>query len=243
MIVIVVVVVVGDSLGHGLLNGISGLASEVAQVDLLALRVDNLHAGKRHRERLGPSNLTHHGGDLVVAIEILNELGRVHSILRCRLDEVLGEFVLRDLNFELLDECIQKNLGLQRLLGRLNDLGAVLVVIELAFLLEVTVDLVIDDALGQRNRDILQELLDELVPCLLSLPEDTLALHLSLHVLAKLGDGVELAGDLSKLIVSFGQFALFHGQHSDLNECGLSHAVATEQLRLKGGGFPGSEGV
>ena len=155
----------------------------------------------------------------------------------------MAQFVLGHLNLEALHECVQKNLGLQRLLGRFNDLSAVLVVIELAFLLEVTVDLVIDDALGQRNRDILKELLDELVPRLLSLPEHTLALNLDLHVLTKLGDRVELAGDLSKLVVSFGQFALFHGQHSDLNECGLSHAVATEKLRLKGGGFPGSEGV
>ena len=81
------------------------------------------------------------------------------------------------------------------------DLGAVLVVLEAVLALEVGVDLGLDDAVGHRDLDGLEEVLEHLVAGLDALLELLGALGLLGEVGPQLLEGVELGGQLGEVVV------------------------------------------
>ena len=152
-------------------------------------------------------------GDLAVLVEHLDELARLHAVLRGALDEVLRELVLADLDLLRLDDRVEQDLGAERLLARLGDLGAVLVVLEAVLVLEVTVHLVVDELRRNGDLDALEQLVDDLVAGLGALAERPSSLRdLLLEVGLELLDGVELARDLREVVVGLGQLALLDGE-------------------------------
>ncbi len=104
-----------------------------------------------------------------------------------------------------------------------------LVILKTTLLLQVAVHLSINNALRKRHGDLGNHLLDQLVAGFLSLGEHTLAMCLLLEVIAEFLDGVELARDLSKVIVSLGKLAFFHAQNCHLNKGCFTFTISTEQ--------------
>ena len=88
-----------------------------------------------------------HRRQLVVLLQHLDELLRLHAVLLRALHEVLRELVLRDADALLLGDGVEEQLRPEGLLARLGDLGAVHVVLEPALGLEVAVHLVVDELL------------------------------------------------------------------------------------------------
>ena len=88
---------------------------------------------------------------------------RLHAVLGGRLHEVLGELVLADLDLSALGDRVEEDLGAEGLLAGLGDLGAVHVVLEAVLALEVAVHLVFDQLRRNRDLDLLEQLLDDLV--------------------------------------------------------------------------------
>ena len=222
------------ALGHG---------RELGEVDRLARGVRDLGLAERDRERLVAGDLADHRGDLAVLAEDLDELVGVHAVLRRTLHEVLGELVLADLDLLGLGDRVEHDLGLEGLGAGLGDLGAVLVVLEAALGLEVTVHLVLDDAVGDRHVDELDELVDEQVAGLGALAERLVAGDLLREARRELVERVELARDLREVVVGLGKLALLDGGDGDGDLGGLALVVAAEELRLEGGRLAGGERV
>ena len=99
---------------------------------------------------------------------------------------------------------------------------------------EVGLDLGLDQGLGQRDLDRLEQLGQDLVPGLRALLELLGALGLRGHVGPQLVDRVELRGQLGELVVQLGQLALLDGQDGDGDLGLLTGAVATGQRRGEG---------
>ena len=141
----------------------------------LAVGVDDGDLAERDGEGLVARDLADHGGELVALLQRVHELLRSHAVLRGGLHEVLRELVLRDLDVDLLGDRVEQHLRLELLLAGLGDLGAVHVVLETAFALEVVVHLVLDELRRNRDLDLLEQLLDELVARGGALREDATA--------------------------------------------------------------------
>ena len=141
-------------------------------------------------------------------VDGLGELVRVHAVLLRATDDVLDQLVLLDLDLFLLGDGVEQELGLSALRVLGVDLGAVLVVLEAALALEVAVHLGLDDAVGDRHLDGLDEVLQHLVAGLDALLEPLGLLGLLAQVVAQLLEGVELAGQLGEVVVQVGQLAL-----------------------------------
>src|SRR5690606_10798745 len=69
-------------------------SGEGRDVDRLALLVDDLRLRQGHRDRLRSGDLADHRGDLARVAERLDELARLHAVLRRGLHEVGVELVL-----------------------------------------------------------------------------------------------------------------------------------------------------
>src|SRR6478735_7718847 len=110
---------------------------EAGQVDGCAVGVHHGDLAERDGESLVARDLADDGGQLVVLLQRVDELLRGHAVLGGRLHEVLRELVLRDLHVELLGDRVEQHLRAELLLACLGDLGAVHVVFETAFALEV----------------------------------------------------------------------------------------------------------
>ena len=154
-------------------------------------------------------------------------------------DEELDELLLLDLHLLLLGDRVEQELGLEALAGALVDLGAVLVVLEATLALEVAVHLGLDDALGDRHLDLVEDGLEELVARGDALRELGVDLGLGGEVGLELLERVELRGELGELVVELGQLALLDRGDGDGAVGLLALAVATgerggEGLRLVG---------
>ncbi len=103
--------------------------------------------------------------------------------------------------------------------------------------------LVVDQLLRNRDLDLRQQLVDDLVARLHALAELLRLAELLAQVGTQLADGVELAGDLGEVVVGGRQLALLDADHGHGDLGGLALVVATEQRRLEGGGLAGGEGV
>src|SRR3954465_10705865 len=107
---------------------------EVGEVDVGAVRVDDLRLAEHHGERLRAGHLGDHAGQLPVLLQHLGELLRLHAVLLGRLDHVVGELALADPHVLLLGDRVEEQLRAERLLTRLGHLGAVGVVLETVLL-------------------------------------------------------------------------------------------------------------
>ena len=159
------------------------------------------------------------------------------------LHEVGGELVLADLDLFGLGDRVEQDLRAERLLARLGDLGAVRVVLEAVLALEVAVHLVVDQLLRNRDLDLLEQLVDDLVARLHALAELLRLAELLAQVGAQLADRVELAGDLGEVVVGRRKLALLDAEHGHGDLGVLALVVAAEQRRLERGGLAGGQGV
>ena len=108
---------------------------------------------------------------------------------------------------------------------------------------EVLLDLLGDDAVRHRDLDELGQLLEDLVAGLDALAAHGLLGGLLLQVLLELGDGVELGGQLSELVVGLGQLALLDGRQLQLDHGGLAVVLAAVERGLEGGVLAGGQAV
>ena len=130
----------------------------------------------------------------------------------------------------MIGDGIHQQLGLDRLLGGLLAVGVELLPRAALFLqqlgepglivveavdrvVQCGVDLGLDDGFRQRNLGELQQRLQRGVTDLLGLVDPLDAAHLLGQVVAQLGEGVELAGQLGELVVGRGQFAFLDRPH------------------------------
>ena len=95
------------------------------------------------------------------------------------------------------------------------------------------VELVGDHDLGERDRDLLQQGLEDRVAGGGGLLEALAATQALAHVGGELLDGVELGGELGELVVVLGELLLLHGRHRDGDLDGLAHQVATGELGVE----------
>ena len=151
--------------------------------------------------------------------------------------EVLRELVLADLHFFGFCDRVEQNLLAKRLLTRLSDLGAVHVVFESTLTLEVAVHLILDDGGGDGNLDRPEELLDELLACLGALAEDLRALDLCHQAVFEFAYGVELAGNLSEVVVGCRKLTFLHCNDCDGDLSGLTLMVSTQKVGVEGCGL------
>ena len=99
---------------------------------------------------------------------------------------------------------------------------------------EVLLELVLDNLLGDGDLDELNELCEDLVACLGALLGNLSFCNLLLDVFLQLVDGVELGSQLCELVVSCGQLALLDCGELDLDGCLLACVLAAGELGLEG---------
>ena len=177
---------------------------------------------------------------------MLDELLRLHAVALGLEQDLLGELVLIDLGLPLIGDRVEQQLGLHRLLGLLAGLGVPLLASlalrleELCHLLVVvpecvhdlmllTLDLFCDDLLRQRDLDLGEQLLEDLVADRVRLLHLLGLLDPVDKAVAQLGDGVELAGHLGELVVEFGQFTFLDRVHGDRHLRLLARVVSGDQ--------------
>ncbi len=115
------------------------------------------------------------------------------------------------------------------------------VALGLALVLEVRVDLLGHERLGDGDVELLEDLLEEGVAGQGHTVALGVALGLDLEVRLELVDRVELGGELGELVVGLGQLADLHGLRGDLDVGLLARAVAAGELGGEGGGLAGRE--
>ena len=160
------------------------------------------------RERLAAAHLGDGGGHLAGVDELLRELVGRQAVARRLLHEPRRQLGLGDREALGLGDAVEDELALERLAGLGLDLGAVVVVAVAVG--EVVVDLLGDDALGDRHVDRLDERGGDLVAGGVPLLHELHAAEAGAQVVAQLVDGVELAGELGEGVVGGGQLALAH---------------------------------
>ncbi len=148
-----------------------------------------------------------------------------------------------DLHLLLLGDRVEQDLRAEGLLAGFGDLGAVRIVFEPALLLEVAVHLVVDEPLRNRDVDLLEQLVDDLVAGLDALAELLRLGELLAQIAAELADGVELAGDLGEVVIGGRQLAVLDGEQGDRDLRLLALVVAAEQGGLEVGGLPRGQRV
>ena len=148
-LVVVVIVVVVDLLELADVGDREVGRVEGAEVDDVALGVDDRGVLEDVGERLGAAHLGDGRGHLAGVDELLRELVGRHAVARRLLHEPGGELGLGDRELLGLGDAVEDELALERVAGLGLDLGAVVVVAVAVG--EVVVDLLADDALGQRD--------------------------------------------------------------------------------------------
>ena len=103
--------------------------------------------------------------------------------------------------------------------------------------------LVVDQLLRDRDLDLLEQLVDDLVARLHALAELLRLAELLAQVGAQLADRVELAGDLGEVVVGRRQLALLDAEHRHRDLGVLALVVAAEQRSLERRGLAGGQGV
>src|SRR5690606_30017288 len=109
-----------------------------AQVDGLALLIDDRRLAEGYRERLIPGDLAEDDVHLVALADRLQELRRFHSVLLGGLEYVLLKLVLGRHDLLRLDDGIEDQLQRELLLRGFTHLGTMLIVLETSFPLEMT---------------------------------------------------------------------------------------------------------
>ena len=170
------------------------------------------------------THIGEHRGQLIVLLQHLQQLLGLDAVLTRHQHQPLGQIVLSDLDLQLVGDGIHQQLGLDRLLrvaavvgveffaaaallGELLGELLLVVVHTVDGVVQGVVDLGLHHLLRQRHVDLFEQLLDGLVPDLLSLLHPLDLGDLLAQVLAQLVDGVELAGQLGEIVVEFGQLA------------------------------------
>src|SRR5699024_704519 len=200
------------SLGRCGLGGVLLVGADVAaQVHRFAVGVDDLDLTQCHREGLIALQFGDEQVDLAVLADLLDELAGLLAVLLGGADEEFEQFVLFQVDGDLLAQRVQDQLTAQGLGGLLGDLFAVLVVLEAVLALQVLVHLGLDHAAGQREVDGFEQVVQELVPGI----DGAVGLlglgHLGAQVVAQFLHGVVLGGALGELIVHLRELLLLHG--------------------------------
>ena len=188
---------------EGLDSCLFTLAQELGQVNGVALGVLD-HCGLQDlSQSLGTANLADQCASLAGTVQHLCELVRIHTVLRAHGDDVVNHLGLVDGHFQSVGEGIQNHLVLEGGLGILANLGAVLLGVVAGLSVgsvEVLLQLILDDLLGDGDLDQLNELGQDLVACLGALLGNLSLGNLLLDVFLQLFDGVELGSQLCELV-------------------------------------------
>ena len=103
------------------------------------------------------------------------------------------------------------------------------VVFEAAFAFEVTVHLIVNNALGQVELNLCDEVIKDSLACLAALLTLLTTLNLFLEALFQFSDRVVLAGNLSEVVVSLGKLALLDCKNLNRDLSLLALVVTTEE--------------
>ena len=222
---------------EGLGSCLFTLAQELGQVNGVALGVLD-HCGLQNlSQSLGTANLADQCASLAGAVQHLCELVRVHTVLGAHGDDVVNHLSLVNGHFQGVGEGVQNHLVLEGGLGVLANLSAVLlgVVAGLSVgVVEVLLQLILDNLLGNGDLNQLNELGQDLVACLDALLGNLGLGNLLLDVFLQLFDGVELGSQLCELVVSLGQLALLDSGQLDLDDGFFAGVLAAGELGLEG---------
>ncbi|CDZ88569.1 hypothetical protein RHRU231_420118 [Rhodococcus ruber] len=222
-------------------------AEQLGGVDRGATGVGDGRAVDDAAEGLAATDVSVDGAQLVRLADLLDELLRRNPVALRLEEDALGELFLLDGGAFGLGNRVEQQLHLHGALGGLTgvlvellaarallfeelvELG--LVVIErVDGVVQGAVDLGLDDGLGQRHLDRLEQHVENLVADLTGLldlldPGDPLA-----QVRLELVEGVELARELGELVVLGGQLALLDTVHRDGDD-GLVAGMVTGDQR------------
>ena len=227
------------------------VGAQVLQLDHVARGVLDDRRLDDRGQRLPAQDLLHEVGDVVVLEHVVRELLRVLAGLLGATHEVLGELALVDAELLLLGDLVEDELRGDGVADAALELGLELL-LGLALVLEVLlhgdagvgellldvlatgVELVGHDRVGQRDVDLLEQLLEDGVARRGRLLEALAATEALAHVGGQLLGGVELRGHLRELVVDLGELLLLDLGDRDGNLDVLAHQVATDQLRGEG---------
>ena len=209
-------------------------------------------------QRLAAQDLLDQLGHVVVLEHVVDELLRVLTGLLRTAHHVLGQLLLLDPDLLLLGDLVEDQLGgdgvtnaaLEVCLELLDRLLLVLEVLlegeagEAELLLDALtarVELVGDDALRQRDLDLLQEGLENGVTGGRGLLEALAVAEAAADVLLELLDGVELAGELGEVVVVLGELLLLHLVDGDVDVDLLADQLTAHEGALEVGGLAGGQ--
>ena len=159
------------------------------------------------------------------------------------MEEVLADLFVGELGALRLGDGVPQDLRLVALGARLNHFGAVHLVVKAAFTFEVTMHLLVNHVLRNRDVGLSKQRLNQRLAGLLGLTNHATLGDLLLERSLELPQGVELARHLGEVVVGLGQLALLDGANRDRNLGDLTGVFAAEQRGGKRGGLPRGERV
>ncbi len=193
---------------------------------------------------------------MVVLDHVLDELVGVLARLLRATQHVLGQLLLLDGDLLALGQLVEHELGRDRVARGLLQLALELVdglllgvevglelqALHRELLLDVLaagLHLGLDQRVGDRHLDQVEDLLHERVAGLGGLLEALAVAQAHADVVLELGDGVELRGHLGELVVEVGELLLLDPVDGDRDLDGLAGEVAAGQGGLEGRGVAG----